>query len=135
MADASLETVLIVDDEPLMCELLESWTRRAHPGQVLTAGNAEEAVALLRAWPVAVALCDRVMPGLGGDWLVQHVRDSHGGGHYRDRGRRSATTPRVATRRVGYLVKPFNESLVADALQNALAWHRVAARKAMREPF
>ena len=69
------ETVLLVEDEPLVREIARSaLTDQGY--QVLEAEHGEQALALARAHqvPIALVLTDVVMPKLGGRELVQSVR-------------------------------------------------------------
>jgi CheY-like chemotaxis protein len=68
---AEPETVLVVDDEPAVCELLR--TMLAGAGYcVLAATGGNEALALCRSHPhrIDLALVDVVMPGMTGPELV-----------------------------------------------------------------
>jgi len=60
-------TVLVVDDEPMLCEIADAaLTRRGY--MVLVAKDGFEAVVLLRQHrqSIGCVLCDLVMPGMGG---------------------------------------------------------------------
>jgi CheY-like chemotaxis protein len=127
MADIS-DLVLIVDDDPLIRELLESWLDRGgYP--TVCAVDAETAVQLLTSENIGVALCDQTMPGRGGEWLVGQIRE------------RFPTVavilatgadvpPRVSLQPgvVGHLHKPFGRAIVLEAVANASLWHQVASR-------
>jgi type II secretory ATPase GspE/PulE/Tfp pilus assembly ATPase PilB-like protein/CheY-like chemotaxis protein len=78
--DAAQETsapkryrLLIVDDEP---GILKSLTRtfRAEAYEVITAGNGNEALAVLREAPVHVIISDYMMPGINGAELLKQVK-------------------------------------------------------------
>ena len=58
-------TVLVVDDEPAIREMLTDALSR-EPYEVLCAGSAEEALAVLAEEPVDVVISDEVMPGMSG---------------------------------------------------------------------
>jgi DNA-binding NtrC family response regulator len=66
-------TVLFVDDEPALLRGIARMLRDA-PLEVLTAGNAEEALAALRERDVDVLISDIDMPGMSGLELVKVVR-------------------------------------------------------------
>ena len=121
-------TVLIVDDEEPMREVLSRWlTPEGH--EVVEAGDAEAALKVLSAKPVAVALCDRSMPGHDGIWLVEQIRAQHPTVAIILATADDAVPPRVSLQSgvVGYLVKPFKQSLVLDAVRDAITWHNAAA--------
>jgi len=70
-------TILIVDDEPDLREVLEEY----FVGQgyrVLTAANAIAARAVAAGQPVDVALLDITMPGEDGLSLARHLRERYG---------------------------------------------------------
>ena len=70
----SLNTsVLVVDDEPGIREILARWLTGGGY-DVQTASSADEALRCVHDRPPAVALCDIRMPGHDGLWLVQHIR-------------------------------------------------------------
>lgn len=67
--------VLIVDDEPGLRELLARWLSGANY-VALKAPSAEEALSVLAQSPeVKVVIADLQMPGHGGAWLVDQMRD------------------------------------------------------------
>jgi DNA-binding NtrC family response regulator len=74
MEDRMLATVLIVDDEPGMRELLKRWLA-GEKYDALEARDAEEAVKVLAQTPdVKVVIADLQMPGKGGAWLVDQIQ-------------------------------------------------------------
>ena len=125
---ASLGAVLIVDDDPLIRELLERWLSGGGY-QTFHAADAETAIELLTSAPIGVALCDQTMPGQGGEWLVAQIRE-----RFPAVGVILATggdvPARVSSQRgvVGHMEKPFSRSLVLGAVADAMMWHRVASR-------
>ena len=69
-------TVLVVDDEPVIREMLtEALTRE--PYEILCAGSAEEALAILSQEPVDVVLSDEKMPGMDGSEFLAIVRQQY----------------------------------------------------------
>lgn len=66
-------TVLAVDDEPNILAALRRLFR-ATGWRILTAGNAQEALALLTIEPVNAVLSDMRMPGMDGVQLLEKVR-------------------------------------------------------------
>jgi PAS domain S-box-containing protein len=73
---ASNDTVLVVDDEPIMQRSLELGLRGAH-FSVLTATDAVEAlkVYLQRRSEISIVVTDIMMPGLGGVGLIRALRE------------------------------------------------------------
>jgi two-component system cell cycle response regulator len=65
-------TLLVVDDDAFMREVLVD-TLEDEPWQVLSAGSAEEALALLARHPVDVVLSDQAMPGMQGTEMMAQV--------------------------------------------------------------
>jgi two-component system cell cycle response regulator len=72
-AQASL---LVVDDDAFMREVLVDALEN-EPWRVLSAGSAEEALALLARHPVDVILSDQCMPGMQGTELMAQVSRTH----------------------------------------------------------
>jgi DNA-binding NtrC family response regulator len=67
--------LLVVDDEPSVCESVRDLLRREF--RVLTATGAEEGCRLLREQPVQVLLTDLRMPRVGGVELLEAARASN----------------------------------------------------------
>ena len=115
--------VLVVDDEPGFRQLLKRWLE-AEQYVALEAQNAEEALEVLAQSPdVKLVIADLQMPGKGGAWLVDQMRQ-----------RFPSTVVVLATADdrvpgtlslqpsvVGYLVKPLNREevirLVAECVR------------------
>lgn len=114
-------TVLVVDDEPSVRELLRRWLE-GWGYAVKLAGNATDALELMLTEPASIILVDIKMPGHDGFWLVERVR---------------AKWPRTAiimataaddldlvlkSKRAGavdYVLKPFGRELLWQALSRA----------------
>ena len=128
-------TVLIVDDEQPMRDLV---SRVLAPlgHSILQAADADAAVELLRTQPIAVALCDRSMPGRGGDWLVERIRADHPSVAVILATADDAVPPRISLQNgvLGYLVKPFNADQLRTAVADAITWHQAAVRSSKRQP-
>jgi DNA-binding NtrC family response regulator len=124
-----MSTVLIVDDDARVREILARWL--APEGfETKEAPDAEAALEILTAGGVAAALCDVVMPGQGGLWLVERMREAH-----------PAVAVVLATgvenvhpsislggNVVNYLVKPFERVTVLAAARQACDWHEAAIK-------
>jgi two-component system cell cycle response regulator len=73
---AARPTLLVVDDDAFMREvLLDAF--ESEPWRIISAGSAEEALALLEREPVDVILSDQCMPGMQGTELMARVSRSH----------------------------------------------------------
>ena len=115
-------TVLVVDDDEATCELLGDVVR--HLGfDVMTARNAQQALALMRDHPAQVAFCDIVMPDLDGIWLIDQLRRQFPETAVVIATGLTAMDPSVTLSPcvTAYLVKPFDYDDVASAIGGAFA--------------
>lgn len=126
---ARARSVLIVDDENGVRDLMTRWLE-AGGYSVMAAANAEEALGRLESSsPPAVALCDIRMPGHDGLWLAERIRQ-----RYPETAVIMATGvqdvgPAVESLRQGvidYLTKPFGRDRLREAVLRGLEWHRSA---------
>jgi len=69
-------SVLIVDDEPAVRDIMARWVVSLGLN-ARTAANADEALAKLRAQPCDLAVIDIRMPGHDGLWLADELRRRH----------------------------------------------------------
>jgi two-component system response regulator AtoC len=117
--------VLVVDDEPLVRELIVD-VLRAHGHEALVAEAADHALALLggEGEPVALVLADHGLPGLTGLELLARVRERwpalpaillSGGADGELRARAAAAGARAV------LAKPFSPAELTGAVAAALA--------------
>lgn len=122
-----MSSVLIVDDEDPIRELLRRWiSQEGH--DIREAPTAETALdEIVRAAP-DVVMCDVEMPGHGGLWLAAQIV------------KRFPTTsivlataldtvPPATSMQPGvveYLVKPFKRELVVAAVARGIQWHTAA---------
>lgn len=125
--------VLIVDDEQHIRELLALWLS-AEGFAVSEAEDAESALAVIAERPIAVATIDRDMPGHDGEWLIEQIQQRNAGVAMLLATGNTDISERVALSRgvLGYLIKPFRRDLIVSAVHDAVAWHRVAAKKTAR---
>jgi response regulator RpfG family c-di-GMP phosphodiesterase len=72
----TLTSVLIVDDEPALRDLMARWAVSLGL-EPTTAASSEEALERLRSRPHDLAVIDIVMPGHNGLWLVEELRRAH----------------------------------------------------------
>lgn len=129
-----MSEVLIVDDEQPMRELLSRWL--AAEGYALCeAANADAALTVLAERQVGVVLCDRAMPGHDGVWLIDQMRKRYPNVAVILATADDAVPPRISLQEgvVGYLVKPFRQQLVLNAVSDAMAWHQVAAKRPAKQ--
>lgn len=74
MAD---ETLLIIDDEQDMLQLLKRSLEPEMKCNVRTASNGEAALKILASEPLDLVLLDMRMPGMGGLEVLQRIRNKH----------------------------------------------------------
>ena len=128
-------TVLVVDDDEWVRKVLARWV--AEMGHtVKVAAGADEALELMREWPVDVALCDVRMPGHDGIWLLDQVRRLYPCIAVVFATGLLEMDPMVTLRAcvVGYIVKPFNREDLADMIQLGLAERKRRVAEAPSEP-
>jgi DNA-binding response OmpR family regulator len=73
MTDTSGRTVLLVDDEPKLLDLYESFLQDTY--EVITATCGTEGIAVSNDRDVDVAILDRRMPGLSGTEVLEELRN------------------------------------------------------------
>ncbi len=129
-----MSTVLIVDDDTRIREILARWIDPAGH-ETREAGDAETALALVDANPPDVVLCDVKMPEHDGLWLVDRLRERHPTVAIVLATALDSVPPAVSLRDgvVEYIVKPFERESVLAAVERASAW-RVAAQAAGQQP-
>ncbi len=69
------ETILIVDDEPTIREVVELYLRR-EGYEVVTASDGPQAVAIVAAQRPDLVVLDLMLPGLNGLEVTRHIRSS-----------------------------------------------------------
>lgn len=125
-----MESVLVVDDDRGVRELLRRWGAGAGL-DVRAAADAEQGLAAMRADPAAVAVCDIGLPAQSGLWLAQQLNHEFpdtavviitGGG---------GLDPVIASLRIGvtdFLAKPLGRGPFVDTVRRALDAQRAAVR-------
>ena len=119
-------SVLVVDDDSAVRDIL-SLRVRSYGYRVSEAFTAEHALEDLERAPADIALCDVNMPGENGVWLASKIRE-----RYPSTAIIMATSGRdvdvaVASLQndvVDYLLKPFDDLRLREALALATEWHR-----------
>ena len=69
-------TVLVVDDDPAVCEVAARVLRRAGYS-VVTASDGQRALEILKQRPVQLVISDQQMPGMSGIELLRVIRVRH----------------------------------------------------------
>jgi len=122
-----MATVLIVDDESHVRELLGHTIRKAGH-QVLEAESSDAALKVMTQHQAAVVFTDIQMPGHDGRWLTIELRKRYP--HTAIVLATSVTDlePTITLRFgvLSYLLKPFDLHAVGEALRMALEWHEDA---------
>ena len=116
--------VLIVDDDPLACRLLEEIVRK-HGHVPVVAEGGEEALAVLDRddLPVDVMILDLVMPGLDGMGVLDRLRQRAEQPPVIVQTAKSGIDVAVSAMRAGafdFLVKPASPERIAVSLANAI---------------
>jgi len=121
-------SVLVVDDEPGIREILVRWL--AGVGyDVQTAASADEALRRVHDRPPAVALCDIRMPGRDGLWLAQHIRrDAPETAVIMATGVQDVNSAVTSLRQgvIDYLTKPFGRDRLRESVLRGIEWHKAA---------
>ena len=128
-----LASVLVVDDETSVRELLSRWLA-AGGYDVRTAESASEALRRVSGDPPAVALCDIRMPGRDGLWLAEQIRETAPEtAVIMATGVQDAASAVTSLQRgvVDYLTKPFGRDRLRDSVSRGVEWHR-SARESRR---
>jgi cyclic di-GMP phosphodiesterase len=123
--DASARSILVVDDEAGVRDLLSRWLESGGYS-VATAGSAEEALDRMEAVPAAVALCDIRLPGRDGLWLADRIRHAFPATAVIVATGMQDLGPAVASLRQGvvdYLMKPFGRDRLREAVWRGMEWH------------
>lgn len=133
----SRHTVLIVDDEPGVRQLLERLLKRAGH-QVLVACDAAEARVHIRHEAVHMVISDYVMPGENGLELLRSLKRTHPNIIrilLTGRGDMSTAIDAINGAQVQfYMTKPFELSEVLDTVNELLSWS-TTRRRGRTRPF
>jgi DNA-binding NtrC family response regulator len=129
-----MPTVLVVDDESQIRELLVRWIG-GDDYQVREAETAAAALDDMNVAPADVVLCDVKMPGQDGLWLTEQLRS-----RFPETAIVLATgvrtvSPHISMQRgvVEYLAKPFTRDEVLAAVRRAAGWHLMAVSERGRQ--
>jgi DNA-binding response OmpR family regulator len=121
--------VLVVDDEPMVCEVVTAYLQR-DGATVLVARDGVEAAAILEREPVDLVVLDVMLPGIDGLSLLRTVR-SLGDTPVVLLTARGDELDRVLGLQLGaddYVVKPFSPRELAARVQSVLRRTKAADR-------
>lgn len=123
-----LNSVLIVDDEPSIRDLLTRWA--ASLGlESATAATAEEAIETLNARHYDLAIIDVMMPGKNGLWLAGEVRRDHPDTAVIIATANEATVRHTTASLADLLIKPFKKDRFILAVDRGREWRRQAVEE------
>jgi cyclic di-GMP phosphodiesterase len=129
----SAASVLVVDDEPGIRDVLSRWLTSGGY-DVRTAASAHEALEGIQQSAPAVALCDIRMPGHDGLWLAQQIRrNAPDTAVIMATGVQDANSVISSLRggAIDYLTKPFGRERLRESVVKAVEWHE-SARESRR---
>ena len=129
-------SILVIDDEEIMREILETLlTREGY--QVRLASTAAEGLELARSMPFDAAIVDVMMPGMDGVTALDEIRKIDDDLPVLMITAYASVENAIAAMKRGafdYISKPFKNDEVLVVLRNALAQHRlVAENRALRQ--
>lgn len=121
--DEITETILLVDDNKEMVDYLKNNFKSRYI--TLTAGNGEEALAILKEQKVDVVLSDVMMPGIDGIKLCELIKKNMQTCHIpvillSAKGSIEAQTAGIRIGADDYIPKPFSMSLLKGKINNIL---------------
>ena len=128
-----MASVLIVDDDARIQELLLRWLQPAGHG-LRFAEDANAALAAIADEQPAVVLCDIHMPGANGLWLADRVRSLAPATAIVLATGDQNVPPFESLRQgvVAYVLKPFQRDQVLNAVGAGIAWSRAAHEQQVR---
>jgi CheY-like chemotaxis protein len=131
MTELTRPSILLVDDEPTVRDVLRRWLEPAGYA-TRQAEHSRAALAMIADSPPTVVVCDVEMPGPNGLWLIGQLRERFPSvavvlcTHVDD------VTPSISLQGavVAYVLKPFRQAQVLAAVAQAVAWQTGAAARA-----
>lgn len=131
-----MASVLIVDDDSAVCDVLERFLRSSGYADVVSVPDATAALLAMADSQPTVVLCDvRLREGPDGLWLAERIREL-----YPTTAMILATgddtVPPVQSLRKGivaYLVKPFRREDVVRAVEEGVRWSTTETAKRRTE--
>src|SRR5205085_1508898 len=136
MSNSRKGAILVIDDEEIMREILETLlTREGH--QVRLAATAAEGLELIRSMPFDAAIVDVMMPGMDGVTALDELKKIDDDLPVLMITAFASVENAIAAMKRGafdYITKPFKNDEVLVVLRNALAQRRlVAENRALRQ--
>jgi DNA-binding NtrC family response regulator len=130
-----VSVVLIVDDESGIREILARWLTAAGY-ETRESADAEGALEEMARAPADVVLCDIEMPGRGGVWLTEQLRERFPTAAMVLATAVDSVPPSTSFRPgvVDYVLKPFARERVLNAVASAVKWHAEAVAKGPTSP-
>ena len=129
-------TILVIDDEEIMREILEALLSR-EGYQVRLASNAAEGLELARTMPFDAAIVDMMMPGMDGISALEELKKIDDDLPVMMITAFASVENAISAMKRGafdYITKPFKNDEVLVVLRNALAQRRlVAENRALRQ--
>jgi response regulator RpfG family c-di-GMP phosphodiesterase len=123
-----MESVLVVDDETGVRELIARWLASGGYA-VRVASCADEALERVHDAPPSVAVCDIRMPGRDGLWLAKQIREDAPETAVIMATGVQDVGPAVTSLRQGvidYLTKPFGRDRLRESVLRGVEWHQTA---------
>ena len=127
-----LTSVLIVDDEEPIRELLARWVQSLNL-QPSIAASADEAVAALNAQHYDLAIIDIMMPGKNGLWLADELRRNHPDVAVVLSTGNAAMIDNAPPRIADLLIKPYKRERFVLAVDRGREWRRQAVEELERQ--
>lgn len=144
MARKRQTCLLVIEDEKAVRDLIVAFLKRGGYQNVVTAGNAEEALFYIFKDPdldIQLALVDLILPNASGLALIRKVRNAKS---VRRKtlplvvltGRTDTDTYKAAARRgiQGYLMKPISPDLLVKTVTDVLAARGIVTPKPVETP-
>src|SRR5262245_42573994 len=129
-----LTSVLIVDDEEPIRELLARWVQSLNL-QPCIASNADEAVAALKAQHCDLAIIDIMMPGKNGLWLADELRRNHPDVAVVLSTGNAAMINNAPAPIADLLIKPYKRERFVLAVDRGREWRRQAVEELERQEY
>jgi DNA-binding response OmpR family regulator len=139
MAKKRIPCLLVVEDEPAVRNLIVAILKAGGHRDIVTAGNAEEALHYVyrdAGLDIQLALVDLVLPNASGLTLIRKIRNAKAA-HRRTlpvvvlTGRTDTDTYKMAARRgiQGYLIKPIAPDLLVHTVEQVLSSRGIVTPK------
>ncbi len=121
--DAGIGSILVVDDEPIIRDLLAHIVER-EGFRVLVAGNGREAMDVMAKQRISMVITDLMMPEMNGLELLVEVKDRFPGTPVilvTGRRTEAAREEAISAGADGYITKPFKNLEIAQKIESLLS--------------